>query len=364
MDLNPNVSVIAKLPGDRRVWSIAVGRNGIFFSMSHSIFRCVDTQIEFLCGSGVAPVNGIAGYKDGRGADARFNYPCSIAVCPDGVSLVVADKNNHRIRTVSETGTVGTLAGNGPTSSYGRPELPTFHYPYDLIVRKDGTVFFCDTWSFKMISTDGTVRTFLRFDDPHQYSGLASSVDGGFISRQTVRDGNSCDYVHINNIDPSNISKLGLSVGRRMVMIATDTANNILMRLNGISCLQRINVLTKIVTVVMSPVADVMMAIDLCGNLVMVQPDSNRKCSLVRVGSTGLGPGYAAWDLPVWTPTKKCASQGFKWTRPAVLTILLLALRATHGGGDGGWLRGVAVLPTSVWFNIIGMMPFHAIGRH
>jgi hypothetical protein len=56
--------------------------------------------------------NGDEGYVDATGSAARFKNPVSI-VCDKNDNIYVVDLNNARIRLVSPTGSVTTLAGTG-----------------------------------------------------------------------------------------------------------------------------------------------------------------------------------------------------------------------------------------------------------
>ena len=53
--------------------------------------------------------SGSGGFTDGLGTSARFNRPSGIAIDASGI-IYVADRYNHRIRTVSASGQVTTIS--------------------------------------------------------------------------------------------------------------------------------------------------------------------------------------------------------------------------------------------------------------
>ena len=72
--------------------------------------------------------NGTAAETDGTGTSASFNAPLGIAVGPNG--LFVADQNGNKLRSVSFTGTVATIAGSGTSGSAdGIGNVATFNAP-------------------------------------------------------------------------------------------------------------------------------------------------------------------------------------------------------------------------------------------
>lgn len=82
------------------------------------IIRAID--LEAGTTSLIAGKPGEAGFADGAGADAQFNFPTDVEL--DGTTLFVADANNHRVRAVDlTTGAVSTYAGTGdPTCEGGQ----------------------------------------------------------------------------------------------------------------------------------------------------------------------------------------------------------------------------------------------------
>ena len=88
--------------------------------------------------------NGCPGYADGQGTAAQFNMPYGLAVRPDG-SLVIADWGNHRLRTLTLDGTVGTLAGDGVNGMLdGDPAAARFNFPEAVAVDASGAIYVSD----------------------------------------------------------------------------------------------------------------------------------------------------------------------------------------------------------------------------
>lgn len=82
--------------------------------------------------------SGSAGYADGKGREAKFNNPTGAVVASDG-SVLVADRNNHRVRRVAPDGTVTTIAGTGePAFADGAAMEAKFNRPLDIDVSRDG----------------------------------------------------------------------------------------------------------------------------------------------------------------------------------------------------------------------------------
>ena len=109
-------------------------------------------------------VGGIAvGFANGVGTNAAFNSTGGVALDVLGITLFVADTENHRIRAVDiATATASTFAGSGVASCLeGRGTSATFNSPSSVAVTPDGTVFVADRQNHRIrrISAVGLVTT-------------------------------------------------------------------------------------------------------------------------------------------------------------------------------------------------------------
>lgn len=121
-----------------------------------------DVTVETVAG---APDPGDA---DGPGRDARFDGPVGIAIQSRHLSrgagraavLYVADSRNHRIRVVSHAGEVTTLSGSVEGYADGPIAEARFRYPCGVAVGPDGAVYVADTGNHRIrVVRSGTVTT-------------------------------------------------------------------------------------------------------------------------------------------------------------------------------------------------------------
>jgi sugar lactone lactonase YvrE len=113
--------------------------------------------------STLAGKSGVTAFADGVGTNAKFNNPSGITIDASG-TIFVADYHNCRIRKISQQGNVETLAGEG-TAGYadGNGNVARFNYPVGVIVDSFGTVFVGDKDNHcirSISSTTGDVSTF------------------------------------------------------------------------------------------------------------------------------------------------------------------------------------------------------------
>jgi streptogramin lyase len=83
---------------------------------------------------------GKGGFADGNVEEALFLHPQTLSFAPDG-SLIVADTGNNRVRRISPQGEVSTLAGTGAGEKVTTGALPAgLHLPYGVLALADGSV--------------------------------------------------------------------------------------------------------------------------------------------------------------------------------------------------------------------------------
>ena len=100
-------------------------------------------------------------FADGVGIAARFHTPTGVAAFTNR-NIVVADSQNHRIRLVTATGAVSTLAGSGiPGWTDGSLTTAQFNWPQGLSVFLDGRIVVADTGNnrIRIVTLDGIVTT-------------------------------------------------------------------------------------------------------------------------------------------------------------------------------------------------------------
>jgi len=99
------------------------------------------------------------GDKDGSGNEADFKYPQGIAIRVDG-TIIIADRDNHKIRGIDPNGNVFTIAGTEERGDEDGPRNEaTFYYPRGIAVQNDGTIIVSDNRKIRGIDLDGNVFT-------------------------------------------------------------------------------------------------------------------------------------------------------------------------------------------------------------
>jgi len=106
--------------------------------------------------------NGIAGYRDGAGTSAQFNYPQGICVDASG-NVFVADTGNNMVRKISPQGEVTTFAGTGVAGFQDGPaQTSMFSSPSSVSIDSAGNLYVADVGNhrIRLIDTNFMVITY------------------------------------------------------------------------------------------------------------------------------------------------------------------------------------------------------------
>lgn len=120
--------------------------------------------------------NGRSGYSGdgGPATSASFFSPHGIAVDTSG-NVFVADTQNHRIRKISSSGTVVTVAGSGGSGNTGDGGAATnaqIGFPFSVVVDRNGNLYIGVGSGVRKVNTQGIITTVIPTVCP---SGCLSS---------------------------------------------------------------------------------------------------------------------------------------------------------------------------------------------
>jgi trimeric autotransporter adhesin len=122
---------------------------------------------------------GVAGYSGdgGAGFKAQLNHPQGLTADADG-NVYIADSANNRIRKLLPDGTLISIAGNGNASYYGDggpANFASMHNPHGLYSAGGGHIYIADTGNQRIreLLPDGTITTVAG------NGGQGSGGDGG-----------------------------------------------------------------------------------------------------------------------------------------------------------------------------------------
>jgi hypothetical protein len=183
-----SVGTVTTLPGRIPAWNnpsgpntdfglpqdIAVDNVGNLFVAevnSNAVSKISSTGTVSLIAGGMA-----AGYADGTGIAAQFYWPTGIEVDASG-NLIVIEIANHKVRKVTQSGVVTTLAGSTQSYADGTGTAAQFNMPYNVVKDLQGNFLITDHYNnrIRKMTPAGVVTTFAG-------SGAWDSMDGDLLT--------------------------------------------------------------------------------------------------------------------------------------------------------------------------------------
>lgn len=141
---------------------LAIGRSGRIYTVDAGNYR-----VRVISSTGLISTvagNGVSGFSgDGGPATAAEITPSGIAV-DDSENIYIAESSNHRIRKVNSAGVITTVAGNGTlglTGDGGAATAAAIGAPTDVTVDHSGNLYFIQYAENKIrkISSSGIIIT-------------------------------------------------------------------------------------------------------------------------------------------------------------------------------------------------------------
>jgi prepilin-type N-terminal cleavage/methylation domain-containing protein len=184
-------------------YGVAVDSAGTLYAADYT-----NNRIRKITSAGVVTTlagSGTGGFLDSTGAAAQFFSPRGVAVDSAG-TVYVADSRNQRIRKITSAGVVTTLAGSGTAGFLdGNGTSAQFNYPNGLAVDSTGTVYVADSNNnrIRKVSAAGVVTTLAG-------TGTAGLVDGGSAQFSAPRGVavDSAGFVYVADTSNSAIRKI------------------------------------------------------------------------------------------------------------------------------------------------------------
>jgi sugar lactone lactonase YvrE len=141
------------------------------------------------------------GFADGNADAARF-FPGNSIITDQNDNLYVADARNNRIRKIDVSGQVTTIAGGaGPGFSDGNAAAAKFSSPGGIAIDKQGNLYVIDRGNFRIrkITASGNVSTIAGTGIQGNQDGNAGEAQFSFDMHDIVVDNTGNLYVEDGN---------------------------------------------------------------------------------------------------------------------------------------------------------------------
>jgi hypothetical protein len=136
----------------------------------------------------VAAGSGVRGFADGPGITAKFGA-CTGIHADEWGNVYVSDDENKRIRIISLTGTVSTMAGTGQSgTAEGTGTTAQFTLPTGIVMDGQSNLYVADQTRIRKISPQRDVSTFVGSIEPGSADGPSTMARFKFIEDMAIDD--------------------------------------------------------------------------------------------------------------------------------------------------------------------------------
>jgi len=152
---NASALAVAVAPGG--TVSDAAGNLYVAALTSHAVCKITPSgAISRVAGTGTAGFSG----DGGAATAAQLNYPNHVALDASG-NLYIADSSNYRVRKVTPTGVISTVAGGGAGGDGGPAISAYLDHPSGLAIDSSGNLFIAETVSHRIrkVTPTGVIST-------------------------------------------------------------------------------------------------------------------------------------------------------------------------------------------------------------
>ena len=248
-----------------------------------------------------------AGFLDGIGTAALFRSPAGITVDASG-TVYVSDTGNNRVRKVTPGGVVTTIGGIATAGFAEGNMLAAFSSPTDTAVDAAGNVYVADSGNHRIrkVSTTGFVTTVAG-------SGLAALIDANNSNLMALNTPTglalNASALFIADTNNRQVRKLDVGTGfltslaqsgslSAPVDVAFDAAGNVFVADAGLNTVCRFNLSTGVCSSIFSGAGSALGAVsgvasDTLGNLAIADPTFGSLRNASFVGRSSVVPGGA-----------------------------------------------------------------------
>ncbi len=174
-----------------------------------------DGSVETFAGS-------TPGFADGATSSAQFHSPTGLALDAHS-NLLIADRDNHRIRRVTSLGQVETLTGGAAGFVDGPRSAARFNFPQGLFVTADGFTYVADSnnHSIRKVTPSGEVTTLAGNGTP----GYADGTGAAALFRHPIGlTGDDAGYLYVADWGNNSIRRIQIATGAVTTLAGTTKA--------------------------------------------------------------------------------------------------------------------------------------------